>query len=128
MKTNLSRTALLLATVFTFGYSRAAVPFTGEGNTAASTTDRTHLERLLDQQLSKYLSFPLMQKVDMTGVVTVAFAINTEGRVQVLDIQGSNEALKQYVMKKLAKVDVGENPNGVWKTTYLRLVFKPEQV
>jgi outer membrane biosynthesis protein TonB len=126
MKTSLSRTALLLATVFTFGYSRAASPF--EGNTAGATNDRTHLERVLDQQLSRHLSFPLMQKADMTGVVTVAFAINTEGRVQVLDIQGSNEALKQYVMKKLAKVDVGENPNGVWKTTYLRLVFKPEQV
>lgn len=126
MKTSIARIALALCTVFTMGYTHAATAFEGEGDLA--TSDRTDLERTLDKQLSKHLSFPLMERANMNGVVTVAFAIDTEGRVQVLDCQSSNTDLKAYVLRKLAKVDVGSNPGGVWKTTYLRLVFKPERI
>ena len=125
MKTTVFRLALALCTVFTMGKGRAATTF--EGERTAPATERTALERALDKQLNKYLSFPLMERADMNGVVTVAFAIDTEGKVQVLDCQSSNTDLKAYVLRKLAKVDVGSNPGGVWKTTYLRLVFKPEK-
>jgi hypothetical protein len=124
MKTMITRTALAICTVFSMGYTHAATTF--EGEREAATADRSQLERALDKQLSKHLSFPLMERANMNGVVTVAFAIDTEGRVQVLDCQSSNKDLKAYVLRKLAKVDVGNNPGGVWKTTYLRLVFKPE--
>ena len=125
MKTKITRIALLVAAVFTMGYSRAATTFTGEETNTADS--RTAIERSLDQQLNKYLSFPLMEKSEMLGEVTVAFVINAEGKVEVIDCVSANSALRDYVLRKLAKIDVGNNPDGTWKTTYLHLVFKPER-
>jgi hypothetical protein len=124
MKTMITRTALLLCTVFTLGYARAAMTFNGEN--AGPSDQRTQMERALDKQLNKYLSFPWLAQNDMTGEVTVAFVINTEGKVKVLECASANKALLDYVLRKLDRVDVGENPEGVWKTTYLHLVFRPE--
>ena len=124
MRTAILRSAFLLATVFTLHYTRAAGP---EGS-ATTTSERAMRERTLDRQLNRYLSFPLLERSNMLGEVMIAFVINTEGRVEVIACESANEQLKQYVLRKLAKVDIGENPDGIWKTTYLRLVFKPEQV
>ena len=126
MKTTISRLALVLCSVFTMGYTHAAASFEGEG--VKNTPDRSAMERSLDQQLNKYLSFPVLErKADMTGEVLVAFVIDTEGKVKVLDCVSANEDLRQYVLRKLARIDVGENVDGMWKTTYLRLNFKPER-
>lgn len=125
MKTKITRIALLVAAVFTMGYGRAATTFNGEETNKADS--RTAIERSLDQQLNKYLSFPLMEKAEMIGEVTVAFVINAEGRVEVIDCVSANASLRDYVLRKLAKIDVGNNPDGTWKTTYLHLVFKPER-
>ena len=122
MKTNLLRSAFLLATVFTMHYVKAATP----GKNDAAAIERTSLERALDKQLNKYLSFPLLERENMLGEVMVAFVINIEGKVEVVACESVNEKLKKYVLRKLAKVDIGDNPNGVWKTTYLRLSFKGE--
>lgn len=122
MKTRFSRIALILCSVFTMGYSHAAAP---EGD--AVKNDRSAMERSLHQQLNRYLSFPVLERNnDMTGEVTVAFVINAEGKVQVLECVSRNEALRDYVLRKLARIDVGDNADGMWKTTYLRLRFKPE--
>lgn len=118
------RSLLLLCTVFTMGYSRAATTFAPEGIPGNS---RIELERALEKQLNRHLTFPwLAQEDDMTGEVYVAFVINTEGKVQVLDCNSKNDALRSYVLRKLARIDIGENPDGVWKTTHLHLVFRPE--
>ena len=124
MKTRITRTALLLCTVFTLGYARAASTFEGEGTAPAD--QRTLIERALDKQLNKYLTYPWLAQDDMTGEVTVAFVINAEGRVRVLECTSANKALLDYVLRKLDRIDVGDNPEGVWKTTYLHLVFRPE--
>jgi hypothetical protein len=117
----IARTTLLLATVFTLGTAQAAEPF--KMNTAAKTS----MERALDRQLSKHLSFPLLERGhDMTGEVTISFVVNTEGRIEVLNATSNNEDLRAYVLRKLSKVDIGSNPEGVWRTSHIRFVFRPE--
>jgi len=123
MKTIATRSLLLLATVFTLGAAQAAEPLRLD----ASTAKRTALERSLDRALNRHLSFPLAEKGDMTGEVFVSFAIDKEGRVQVLHCQSDNPRLRDYVMRKLASIDIGENPEGIWKTTHLRIAFRPER-
>jgi hypothetical protein len=123
MKTIISRAALLTAAVFTFAFAQAADPVRMNG--AARNT--TALERNLDRALNRHLSFPLANKADMTGEVYVSFVIDKEGRVEVLDCRADNQQLKDYVLRKLARIDIGENPEGIWKTTHMRITFRPEQ-
>ena len=62
----------------------------------------------------------------MNGEVVVSFVIDIEGKVQVISAHSKNQALCEYVLRKLSKVDIGDNPNGLWKTTHMRFVFHPE--
>ncbi|MCB0791290.1 MAG: hypothetical protein H6595_05740 [Flavobacteriales bacterium] len=112
---------VLLATVFTMGYTRAAEPFRKSNNAHAA------IERELEHALSRHVIFPVMERGnDMTGEVVVSFVVNREGRLEVLSCESENKELEQYVLRKLALVDVGENPDGIWKTTHVRFVFRPE--
>lgn len=123
MKTTISRSLLLLATVFTLGYTNAAEPV----RLKTALSKKSALERSLDRALSNTLSFPLMEKADMTGEVHVSFVINTEGRIQVIECNSANADLKAYVLRKLARIDIGENPDGSWKTTHMVFNFHPEK-
>ncbi|HRH69379.1 MAG: hypothetical protein JNL43_13820 [Flavobacteriales bacterium] len=123
MKTIISRSLLLLATVFTFGYVRAAEPLRIGGVTAK----RSALERSLDRALSNNLSYPLLAKKDMTGEVYVSFVIDKEGKIEVLECSSENAELKAYVLRKLARIDIGENPEGSWKTTHMLFNFHNER-
>ena len=122
MNTKISRTLLLLATVFTLGYARAAEPFRKPNN-----AKRTTMERTLERALNHNLSYPLFEKADMNGEVTVSFVIDKEGKVVVLDSRSDNEKLMAYVLSKLSHIDIGENPEGSWRTTYIRFRFHPEK-
>ncbi len=122
MKTTITRTLLLFATVFTFGYTRAAEPLRVPAN-----TKRSNLERSLDRALRNNISYPLLDRADMTGEVFVSFVINTEGRIEVLECNSANERLKSYVLRKLARIDIGDNPEGSWKTTHMRFNFHREK-
>lgn len=85
------------------------------------------LERELDRQLNKYVTYPLLERGhSMDGEVFVSFVIDAEGRVKVIDAQSRNTALCEYVLRMLAKVDVGDNPDGSWRTTHMRFTFHPE--
>lgn len=117
---NLLRTTMVIATVFTLGYTRAAEPPVTTGTTDAS------LERALDKELNKHVSFPLLRTNDMTGEVFVSFVVNKEGKVEVINASSSNDELCAYVLAKLALVDIGDNPTGTWKTEHVRFVFAPE--
>ncbi|MCB9164215.1 MAG: hypothetical protein H6592_07250 [Flavobacteriales bacterium] len=123
MRTVISRSLFLLATVFTLGYARAAEPVRMKPLTKRST-----LERTLDRALSNTLAYPLLAKDDMTGEVYVSFVINKEGRIEVIDASSPNEELKAYVLRKLARIDIGDNPDGSWKTTHMVFNFRPEKV
>ncbi len=120
MNKQLSRITLLLASVLTLGYSRAAGPV--EQRTPA----QVQLERQLDRQLNKHLCYPVLAKENMTGEVIVSFVVNAEGRIEVLSASGTNDALRAYVLAKLGQVDIGSNPEGLSKTSHTRFVFRPE--
>ncbi len=120
MKTLLTRTALLIALATSFGFARASEPATPLRTPVAST-----MERELEHQINKYVSYPL-HATNMDGEVFVSFVIDAEGRVQVLNAYSGNDQLCAYVLEKLARIDIGSNPGGVWKTTHLRFSFHPE--
>ena len=71
--------------------------------------------------------YPLMErKREMDGEVRVSFVINAAGKVEVISAASENAELRAYVLRKLDKVDIGENPSGTWKTEHMRFVFHPE--
>ena len=123
MERKIIRSLFLLATVFTMGYTRAAEPFRmGKAN------NDNKIERSLERELNRHVIYPVMEdKKDMTGEVFVSFVVNTEGKLVVIDCTSANEQLRDYVMHRLERVDIGDNPNGVWKTTRMRFVFRPER-
>jgi|SRR5690606_1060255 len=122
MMSNITRSLSVIATVLTLSQAIAANPVR-----LGSTVSKIELERNLDRALNKHLSFPVLAKADMTGEVFVSFVIDKEGKVEVLEISSTNQELKEHVMRKLTRIDIGENPDGIWKTTHMRITFKPEQ-
>ena len=122
MKTSATRLAIVLATVFTLGHAIAAEPVTPA--TSAPVVDK---ERELERQIDKYVTYPLLERTHhMDGEVLVSFVIDTEGKVKVISARSANTALCEYVLRMLAKVDIGDNPDGLWKTTRMRFDFRPE--
>ncbi|WKZ65493.1 MAG: hypothetical protein QY325_12060 [Flavobacteriales bacterium] len=122
MKTPITRYLLVLASVLTMGYARAAEPVVRP----VARTEASALDRSLERALSRHMTFPWLAQGDMTGKVYVSFNIDTEGKVQVLSCSSANERLKDYVLRKLARVDIGDNPDGIWRTTHLVIDFHPE--
>lgn len=120
MKTRLTRLVLVFASVLTIGYARAAEP-------VRMNDSRTAMERSLERALNRELSFPLLAKGDMTGKVYVSFVIDKEGKVEVVSCASTNDRLQAYVLRKLARVDIGSNPDGMWKTTHMVFDFHPEK-
>jgi Gram-negative bacterial TonB protein C-terminal len=127
-----TRLVLVLATVLTLGNTRAAGPAKGvlscdEGFGSAAIAVPVEMERELDRQINKYVTYPLLErKHQMDGEVLVSFVIDTEGKVNVIQAHSQNTALCEYVLRMLAKVDIGSNPDGLWKTTRMRFNFRPE--
>lgn len=84
-------------------------------------------ERELRRQIDRFVSYPLLRnEVTMDGDVYVSFVVDREGRIEVVDAHGDNAALCEYVLRRLAQVDIGENPDGTWRTTHMRFTFGPE--
>ncbi len=115
---------LALATFATFATMAATA---APGTEAPAARNSSSLERSLDRQLNKHLTFPINSTDDeLMGAVEVSFVINREGKVEVLSAHSDNGALRAYVLSKLRKVDIGENPMGTWRTSHVRFVFRPE--
>ena len=122
MKTSATHLLIALATVCTLGNVRAAEPVP-----AAAPAPAVDKERELERQINKYVTYPLMERAHrMDGEVLVSFVIDTEGKVNVINARSANTALCEYVLRLLAKVDIGDNPDGLWRTTHMRFDFRPE--
>jgi len=121
MRTVIHRSLILFVTACTIGLTQAAEPVRMK-----SANKRTSLERTLHRALNNHLAYPLLSKEDMNGDVHVSFVIDKEGRIQVVDASSANEPLKAYVLRKLAHIDIGDNPDGSWKTTHMVFHFHPE--
>lgn len=123
MKATISRSLLLLATIALIGQTNAInPPTTGVDNTAKLAT----MERNLERALNRNIAFPLLAKENMHGEVYVSFVIDKEGKIEVLSCHSENLALTEYVLRKLSRIDIGANPEGIWKTTHVRFNFHPE--
>ena len=127
MNTRSTRLLLFLASVLTLGYTRAAGPANTASAAPAVAGLSATMERALDHRLSKYLPFPLLAKEHMLGEVFVSFVIDKEGKVEVVHCSSDNEALEAYVLRKLSRVDIGDNPEGMWKTTHLCITFRSQK-
>ena len=93
----------------------------------AHVSNPASLERELQHQIDKLVIYPLMERAgSMDGDVIVSLVVDEQGQVKVTGAQSNNTALQAYVLKKLAKVDIGTNPSGVWKTSHFRFRFHPE--
>lgn len=122
MKTSATHFLITLAAVFMFGHVRAAEPLP-----VAAPAPSVDKERELERQINKYVTYPLMERAHrMDGEVLVSFVIDTEGKVKVINALSANTVLCEYVLRMLAKVDIGDNPDGLWRTTHMRFSFRPE--
>lgn len=84
-----------------------------------------HLERAVKHQIDRHVIFPITGDADaMYGTVDVSFAVNAEGRLVVLSAESPNAGLRDYVVGRLRRVQVGENPSGLWHTSHVRFIFR----
>lgn len=117
-----TRIALMLAAVLTFSAIQAAPPADPLRVEVLSKQ-----ERELQTQIDRFVTYPLLErKPNMDGNVEVSFVINTAGKVEVISAVSGNDDLLAYVLRKLGKVDIGDNPSGTWKIEHVRFVFRPE--
>ncbi len=123
MKTFIHRSIILLALSLIMGSTFSADPIRHND----SSMKRSTLERNLDRALNRHLSFPLAAQGDMIGEVYVSFVIDKDGDLQVLDCRSANAELREHVLTKLARINVGQNPEGIWKTTHMHIRFRPER-
>lgn len=123
MKTKSIRKAFLLAALLILGHANAKGP--GTGGRIAPEPGRSAMQRALDRQLNRHIIYPMMGTADMTGEVTVSLAVNAQGRIEVLEATGTNEALKAYVLRRLALVHIGTVPEGGWHPARIRFNFRP---
>ena len=122
MKSPATYLLIVLATVLAFSEVRAAGPAP-----VSAPAPSVAKERELERQINKYVTYPLMERAHrMDGEVLVSFVIDTEGKVKVINARSANTSLCEYVLRMLAKVDIGSNPDGLWRTTHLRFSFRPE--
>lgn len=85
------------------------------------------MEREVRHQIDRFVIFPLSGDADaMYGTVDIAYVVNTEGRVVVLNSDSKNNDLCDYVVRKLGRIKVGPNPSGLWNISHVRFTFRPE--
>ncbi len=122
MNSSTTRLAIALAITFSLGTARAAEPVV-----PARSGTPVDIERELERQINRYVTYPIMERTHrMDGEVLVSFVIDTEGKVKIVEARSENDALCAYVLRMLDKVDIGTNPDGLWKTTHMRFAFRPE--
>lgn len=122
MNASIFRSTLLLPLCLLFGSSQATTPPVVRMEATASAA----MERKLDHQIDRHVTFPLDGDRRMEGAVLVAFVVDIEGRLKIVDSESTNTELRDHVLRQLEKVDIGDNPNGTWKIERRRFVFRPE--
>jgi hypothetical protein len=125
MKTTLLSLAAALGLSLGTANLRAATP--DSPVSIAELAANSRLERAVKHQINRHMNFPLEENGDrMYGAVEVSFAVNAEGRLVVLSATSDNDALRSYVVDRLGRVQVAANPSGMWRTSHVCFVFRPE--
>jgi hypothetical protein len=63
---------------------------------------------------------------NMDGVVEVSFKIDPVGKIQIVDLVSTSPQLSEYVLKKLAKIQINELTEEVGKVIKYRFTFKKQ--
>lgn len=122
MKTIVTRIALLFALAFFFELANAAEP-----TVAANSVNSPSVEQTLMHQINKCIAFPLEGDQDrMYGVVEVDLVVDSDGRLVILDADPENRELRDYVVRKLARIRIRPNASGLWNNSHIRFTFLPE--
>ena len=96
-------------------------------DTFSTASPQTEMERAVKHQIDRFVIFPLSENAgNMYGTVDIAYVVNTEGRVVVVASGSRNSDLRDYVVRKLARIKVGPNPSGLWNISRVRFTFRPE--
>jgi len=66
------------------------------------------------------------QQPNMEGVVEVSFRIDSQGKAEILQINATSPKLADYVIKKLAKIQLEKTNNQSGKVNKYRFVFKKQ--
>ena len=129
-RTALFASALFAATLVNAQYL-AAIDHSARVDEAAPTafdlsaTERLELE--LDKQIDRYVTYPYLQREALDGAVVVTYVVDAEGKLRVMTSEATDQRLLDHVLAKLERIDVGENPSGLWTKTTARFVFMPQQ-
>jgi hypothetical protein len=63
---------------------------------------------------------------EMEGTVEVSFKIDGTGRVKILEMNATSQALADYVIKKLSKIQLSEEDYADGQVIKYRFVFKKQ--
>ncbi len=66
------------------------------------------------------------QQPNMDGVVEVSFKIDAAGKIQIVDLISTSPQLSEYVLKKLAKIQINEQSAESGKVIKYRFTFKKQ--
>lgn len=66
------------------------------------------------------------QQPNMDGVVEVSFKIDNQGKAEILNINATSPKLADYVLKKLAKIQLEKSNDQSGKVIKYRFVFKKQ--
>lgn len=66
------------------------------------------------------------EEPNMDGVVEVSFKIDSEGKVQIINMNSTSPQLAEYVIKKLSKIQLQQGDSQVGKIIRYRFVFKKQ--
>ena len=125
MKTMITRSAFAFCLLLAASGMRAASE--GEPKFIFPAASNIEMERAVKHQIDRFVIFPRSGDAEaMYGTVDIAYVVNTEGRVVVVSSGSENDELRNYVIRKLARIQVGANPSGLWKTSHVRFNFRPE--
>lgn len=69
---------------------------------------------------------PEEQEPNLDGVVEVSFRLDSEGKVQILNINSTSPQLSDYVIKKLNRIQLDGSNSQLGKIIKYRFVFKKQ--
>jgi hypothetical protein len=69
---------------------------------------------------------PDEQEPNLDGVVEVSFRLDSEGKVQILNINSTSPQLSDYVIKKLNRIQLDGSNSELGKIIKYRFVFKKQ--
>lgn len=79
-----------------------------------------------DQKPTKKTTSKEEAQPNMDGVVEVSFKIDGAGKIQIVDLVSTSPQLSEYVLKKLAKIQINEQSADSGKVIKYRFTFKKQ--